>query len=84
MTGNDHFPSVPARETSAKGGAIRAARRQAGMDVGTAARQLKIAAPRLVQIELGQHVFTDPGDYARAAHNIRTGAARRDSERRGT
>jgi hypothetical protein len=64
------------RETAvhcAKGGILRAVRRERGLDVGSAARALKMPVTSLIQIELGSAEFVDGANYRRAVELLRGG-----------
>jgi|GEM_PF-3636260 len=49
-----------------KGGAIRAVRRERGIDVGAAARALRMRVMSLLAVELGNAEFVNASDYRRA------------------
>ena len=72
-----HYAIRPTAEISPKGGAVRAARREHGFDVGRAARALKMPATDLISVELGKAEFIDSENYRRAIATIANAAKRK-------
>lgn len=66
------YPICATETPDERGSRLRTLRRSLGLDIGTAAKQLRIPAPTLVLLELGRIRFTDPADYTKASQSLRT------------
>lgn len=73
----ERYAVAPTAVRTERGLAIRAARREHSMDVGAAARVLKMPVTDLIAVELGSVAFVDGNNYRRVIESLAQHAGHR-------